>query len=451
MPSTGAANAKEGNEEPILSAVYQYFLKKSGEGTPDNPYKAIADVMQQQFPAMNSDKENKTSLEMLFDESNNEEEEESQPEQDMTRATKRKTPSTPQSPSNKKPKSATSIADNNPKTTAANNKRKLTEEEELAALSWDERIEQVKEYAAKHGHCRIPSSMPGVGVWAEKLRSNYIETNKEDSTLQPADGPPACRLNKERIAELSALNFDWSLKPVPLPWRVRYQHLVEYHKRTGHTRVPRRWKEDPHLSFWIHTQRKYYREKKLSAERMELLEKLNFEWLVRTKEATWEERIEECKQFRQEHGHLKIPVPAKDEEPENKSVEGFQRWAEQLRAEKRKHDLGFESKLTKEQIEELDELDFDWGAKAVLPAKGARVPWDFRFRELEEYKKLHGDCRVPKVYKENEALGTWVSTQRRLYSRNKLQPDRLKRLKEIGFCWNTGWKDKCSLDNVEAV
>ena len=35
--------------------------------------------------------------------------------------------------------------------------------------------------------------------------------------------------------------------------------------------------------------------------------------------------------------------------------------------------------------------------------------WERRFRELDEFKRLHGHCDVPQNYSENTSLGTWVN------------------------------------------
>ena len=40
-----------------------------------------------------------------------------------------------------------------------------------------------------------------------------------------------------------------------------------------------------------------------------------------------------------------------------------------------------------------------------------------RYIELQEYKHLHGDCMVPKRYKNNPSLGNWVNKQRQNYRR----------------------------------
>ena len=40
-----------------------------------------------------------------------------------------------------------------------------------------------------------------------------------------------------------------------------------------------------------------------------------------------------------------------------------------------------------------------------------------KYIELQEYKRSHGDCMVPKRYKSNPSLGNWVNKQRQNYRR----------------------------------
>jgi dsDNA-binding SOS-regulon protein len=52
------------------------------------------------------------------------------------------------------------------------------------------------------------------------------------------------------------------------------------------------------------------------------------------------------------------------------------------------------------------------------------------------YKKIHGDCKVPKVYEQNPPLGHWVGTQRHQFKKGKLDPERGRMLEEMGFTWD---------------
>ena len=53
-------------------------------------------------------------------------------------------------------------------------------------------------------------------------------------------------------------------------------------------------------------------------------------------------------------------------------------------------------------------------------------------QQLVDYEQVHGDCNVPREYKENPQLGEWVGTQRRSTS---MSEERRKRLNSIGFTW----------------
>jgi hypothetical protein len=57
--------------------------------------------------------------------------------------------------------------------------------------------------------------------------------------------------------------------------------------------------------------------------------------------------------------------------------------------------------------------------------------WEKSFAELVAYKKANGHCNVV-----SGSLGVWVKKQRGLYKRGKLSPERIAKLKSLGFCWD---------------
>ena len=59
------------------------------------------------------------------------------------------------------------------------------------------------------------------------------------------------------------------------------------------------------------------------------------------------------------------------------------------------------------------------------------------FEETLRYKKQCGKANARSNYKTPEGfkLGSWQNTQRRAYKNGKLEQDRIKKLKEIGFVW----------------
>ena len=62
--------------------------------------------------------------------------------------------------------------------------------------------------------------------------------------------------------------------------------------------------------------------------------------------------------------------------------------------------------------------------------------------ELVAYKAKYGNYHVPTKYKDNKALGRWVSTQRAEYkkyqegqAKTSMNAGKIRRLESIGFAW----------------
>jgi hypothetical protein len=90
--------------------------------------------------------------------------------------------------------------------------------------------------------------------------------------------------------------------------------------------------------------------------------------------------------------------------------------------------LKTKEKLDPDRLQRLEDIGFEWR----LPS----ATWDESYALLQQFKKREGHCNVPKSHQEDEAnLGTWVATQRQLKTKEKLDPNRQKRLEEIGFNW----------------
>src|SRR5208283_5058513 len=90
--------------------------------------------------------------------------------------------------------------------------------------------------------------------------------------------------------------------------------------------------------------------------------------------------------------------------------------------------------LTDERARRLNEIGFQWDPFGAA--------WEVNFAKLKAYQKRIGNCDVPREYKENPALGHWVSWQRARYTSGKLADERVRRLNEIGFEWDpldVGW------------
>jgi hypothetical protein len=88
-------------------------------------------------------------------------------------------------------------------------------------------------------------------------------------------------------------------------------------------------------------------------------------------------------------------------------------------------------RLTQEQIDDLDGLDFIWD-----PVDGDYMRGLVR---LKAYREDYGDCRVQTHFKTGDgfALGRWVSGRRTAYREGRLSEERINELNELGFIWDS--------------
>lgn len=231
------------------------------------------------------------------------------------------------------------------------------------------------------------------------------------------------RLTKEQIRRLESIGFEWNVKNkmkryFDKQWEQMLERLTKFKAEYGHCTVPKRYPPDPKLGTWVHTQGCQYRQ-----------------MTYRSKSAIADEHL---------------PDSGTEEE------EG--------------------TLLTSDRRKRLSELGFVWpiyeAAKLpepvvqIIPIIPARITrnsyddlWDAMFESLAAYKEKYGHCLVPKRYKEDPKLGTWVDTQRVQYKKMKKKleaqdphgpeaadsgkpilqrftDERIRRLENLGFVWS---------------
>ena len=75
----------------------------------------------------------------------------------------------------------------------------------------------------------------------------------------------------------------------------------------------------------------------------------------------------------------------------------------------------------------------------ALRAPRSCEPWETRYNELLEFKRIFGHCNVPGKWERNKPLATWVCNQRQRYngtnSCRPLSKDQIEKLEAIGFHW----------------
>ena len=150
---------------------------------------------------------------------------------------------------------------------------------------------------------------------------------------------------------------------------------------------------------------------------------------------SFEERLQQCKDFKKKNGHCKIKTNSK--EHNNIGI-----WVQEKRRNYKLIKTGKKpkAKVTDEQIEMLDEIGFEWGFKPDPNSSESDSSWEGNFAKLKEYFEANGNFDVP-LDGDYEFLGKWTRVQR-LQKKKKdskcksfITPDRIKKLTKINFDW----------------
>jgi hypothetical protein len=217
---------------------------------------------------------------------------------------------------------------------------------------------------------------PSLAIWISNQRTLY----KDD------------KLSPERTKKLNDLGFVWDV--LEAKWSGYFQELLDYLEEHGNTLVPTVHEENPSLGIWVSNQRTFYKDNKLSPERIEKLNEIEFVWDAQ--QAQWLEYFEQLLQYKKEHGDTLVSQDYGD----NPSLG---KWVATQRTNYNAN------KLSPQRIEKLNEVEFVWDH--------LEAQWWERFEELKEYRRDHGDTLVPVNYPSNPSLGMWVNTQRQDYKK----------------------------------
>ena len=338
---------------------------------------------------------------------------------------------------------------------------------------WLGRFEELTNYKAENGDCNVPQSQGPLGAWVDKQRVKY-KTGK---------------LSQERADLLDCIGFSW--EPIDEAWTARFDELVDFKNENGDCNVPMR---QGSLGMWVANQRSYYKNGKLSQERIEFLESVGFEWVRQVQTRTqswklderWKMKYTELVQYLIEHGNCNVPRkygplgrwvgnqrtaykdgsmsqfridyldsigfvwttkrvgnewhPDQYSEPDPKAI------ARIIEDEKPRHDdlpagateeLKTRVNVGKRLAESLQEyLDSDSTRLIQTYDKPQKidVKWQKRYTELVRHLIEHGDWNVPQ---RQGPLRTWVDTQRTSHRKGRLSQLRKEYLEIIGFTWTT--------------
>lgn len=278
-------------------------------------------------------------------------------------------------------------------TYSSNNSRNSTisshKTESKIYRSWEERFQLLVEYKNKHGNTRVSQLNKPLGPWVNKQRAKY----------------KAHTLSTSQCQRLNSIGFEWNIQSCS--WMVMYNQLCTYRtQHNGSTHVPTSCDKCKSLRNWIYKQRRSYSMGTLTVERIDLLNKIHFNFQQRV-ELDWMAMFERLVVYQKKHNSTRVPINFKDGQ--------LVRWVQKQRKECKEED----------RIELLNGIGFEWN-----PLKEA---WMEMYRRLVKYKAKYGNTCVPCIYEEDPSLGNWVHRQR--HSCNEL--DRINLLNEIGFEWSS--------------
>jgi len=295
---------------------------------------------------------------------------------------------------------------------------------------WDSRFSELQAYHKVHGDTNVPRYFPlnlALGEFVHDLRTGY-----QHGALTEG--------RKKLLKDIGFTFVTSKGRKNTNKWDTTFEELKRYKAKHGTIEIPDSDKSNVVLAGWVSRQRRYQRDQTLKKDRYEKLKAFGFDFggpaQVRS---SWETQYQAIVEFKEEHGHLKIPT---NYEP-NPSLYfwiGTQR-------QSYKH-----GKLSEERIEKLTELGIDLEIQQSRERpKGKSGPaflnskeWDRCFDCLVKYKEEHGDCNVSQR-EEKDRLGSFCHYMRYYHKQGKLSDEQTKKLADIGFSFNiidSRWSDK---------
>ncbi len=347
---------------------------------------------------------------------------------------------------------------------------------------WEKNYMAAVEYYKEHSHLNMPSNYvdkSGVrlGSWISKLRA--LRSGKKVRGTPP---------NAEQIERLDRIGMIWE-PLIHSKWEAGYEAAKDYVRKNGNLLVPIDYVAEGgyKLRNWINRQRLLFRRGTIDSIRKKRLDEIGMVW----EPDTWESRFDTVKKYYEETGTISISqnlvvdgvwigkwlVKQKEAMNAGKLTEDqfkmlstlpmdkvgyrpnawFAVYADAVKykekfgtfigipkeykgesgcllanwvyTQRRKKRLG---ELTGEQIQLLDDIDFDWETEPV---------WDKGYPYAKAFFEENGHLELENRYKcqDGYALGVWVYNYRKAYNGQKspvsITKEQVKALEGIGMVW----------------
>ena len=259
------------------------------------------------------------------------------------------------------------------------------------AGNWDWYFEQLKQYQAVNGHCKIKGDDldADFAAWVKRQRDFFTQKVRGDQDALPDDNFHA----------LKDLGFEprtrhGMSKPA---FAKRLAELIDFKAVFGHSRVPSNYRVSGLRKWVVYVRQAYERkeqgqESEITQEHIDQLESVGFEW------------------------HISSPRSAPA-------------------AKKTDSESHFSVLVSKNE---------DSGFHSFVPIKAEngsqKSNWPQYLKKLASYKDMHGTIEVPLTYEMDQAFADWVAMQQQLFSKKaidlvgvSLSEDRFRALGELDF------------------
>ena len=116
----------------------------------------------------------------------------------------------------------------------------------------ERKFDRLCDFQRQHGHCRVPKrfmvELVRLGMWVSKQIQLYKDFR---------NGKTSRSISDERIAELNAIGFEWTINPLVIRtgiWQDKFERLCDFQREYGHCRVPFGFVVDSvNIGMWVNS------------------------------------------------------------------------------------------------------------------------------------------------------------------------------------------------------
>lgn len=288
--------------------------------------------------------------------------------------------------------------------------------DDLLSTSWETMYGYAKQYYMKYGELNIPRRYKTADGYS---LGQWIHTQRAVRR-----GEVYGILTDEQVSKLNDIGMIWeSVRDAA--WERYYAEAQKYFDKFGDLRVPTPYitPSGVLLGNWIASLRTYRRSGLksgyLTSDRIRALDEIGMVWNV--PDYLWERNYSAAMRYHRKHGDIDVPVSYVDSEGVRLGT-----WLANMRQAAKRGSC----RLTKEQMDKLTDLGFNWGGKYA-------AKWEEGYKAAKAYYVEHANLNVPTAYvtETGYRLGGWIRDQRECYLKGELAAERRKRLEEIGMDW----------------